>query len=58
MGFSQDGEPLYLKGASFLYGEHDPIKNSIVNTVTGKPLLRLVSGMQMWDARGPTAHLD
>ena len=45
MGFSLDGRFLYLKGASFRYGGHAPIKNSIVNTETGKPLIEFEGAM-------------
>ena len=45
MGFSPDGRFLYLKGASFRYGGHAPIKNSIVNTETGKPLIEFEDAM-------------
>jgi hypothetical protein len=40
MGFSLDGRLLYLKGASFLHGDHAPIKNSIVDVNSGTPLLQ------------------
>ncbi|MBV8273392.1 MAG: WD40 repeat domain-containing protein [Cupriavidus sp.] len=39
MGFSPDGRLLYLKGASFSHGGHAPIKNSIVDVISGQPLL-------------------
>ena len=45
MGFSPDGHLLYLKGASFKYGGHVPIKNSIVNTETGNPLIEFEGAM-------------
>ena len=45
MGFSPDGHLLYLKGASFSHGGHAPIKNSIVNVASGKPLLEFDGAM-------------
>lgn len=38
MGVSSDGRFLYLKGASYKYGGHPPIRNSIVDVESGKPL--------------------
>jgi len=45
MGFSPDGRLLYLKGVSFPYGGHEPIKNSIVDVASGKPLLQFDGGI-------------
>ena len=45
MGFSPDGLLLYLKGASFRYGGHAPIKNSVVDRATGKLLSQFRGAM-------------
>ena len=45
MGFSPDGLLLYLKGASFRYGGHAPIKNSVVDRATGKLLYQFGGAM-------------
>jgi hypothetical protein len=45
MAFSPDGRFIYLKGASYKYGGHVPIKNSIVDVASGKLLLEFNSAM-------------
>ena len=45
MAFSPDGRLLYLKGASFRFGGHEPIKNSIVDFASGKPLVAFDGAM-------------
>ncbi len=45
MGVSSDGQLLYLKGASYKYGGHPPIKNSIIDVASGKLLTLFDGGM-------------
>ena len=45
MGFSGDGRYLYLKGASFSFGGHAAIKNSVVDVASGTPVLQFRGAM-------------
>lgn len=45
MGFSPDGRLLYLKGAVFAHGDRAPIRNSIVDTESGRPVLQFDGAM-------------
>ena len=40
IALSPDGTLIYLRGAYFKYGGHEPIMNSIADSATGRPLLK------------------